>query len=358
MKRWMVLLGVASAAAAACGRGAGTSAESPAAVSGRVVRVETVTVPQGAELYGTVEAERTAAVSSRVMATVTAVLVKPGDPVRVGQVLVEIDPATARGQEAQARGALAQAQAALALAERNFARFQTLAAKGSASQLELDVARMQHEQATGAVAQGEGAVEAAASVARESQVVAPFDGRVAAKLVEVGDLATPGRPLVMVESAAGRRLVLAVPESLLAAGGLKVGSPLSVRIDALAFAGTLKGIVTELDSGANPATHTFTVKVGLPGGAVPTGVSGRAWVASGSRPALAVPRSAVTAVGGLDLVVVRDAGGKARTRAVTVGRSIGEDHIELLSGVSAGEEVVTGLAAVPADGTPVTEARP
>ena len=182
-------------------------------VSARIVRVEAVTVPQGAELYGTVEAERTAAVSSRVMATVTAVLVKPGDPVRAGQVLVEIDPATARGQEAQARGALAQAQAALALAERNFERFQTLAAKGAASQLELDVARMQYEQAKGAVTQGEGAVEAAASVARESRVVAPFDGRVAAKLVEVGDLAAPGRPLVMVESAAGRRLVLPCPRA-------------------------------------------------------------------------------------------------------------------------------------------------
>jgi hypothetical protein len=55
---------------------------------------------------------------------------------------------------------------------------------------------------------------------------------------------------------------------------------------------------------------------------------------------------------------VRDAGGKARTRAVTVGGSVGEDRIELLSGVSAGEEVVAGLAVVPADGTPVTEARP
>jgi hypothetical protein len=66
----------------------------------------------------------------------------------------------------------------------------------------------------------------------------------------------------------------------------------------------------------------------------------------------------VTKVGGLDLGVVRDAGGKARTRAVTVGGSVSEDRIELLSGVSAGEEVATGLAAVPADGTPVVEVRP
>jgi RND family efflux transporter MFP subunit len=358
MRSWKVAIGVVAALAAACGRGTGSSAEAPAAISARVVRVEDVTVPQGAELYGTVEADRIAAVSSRVMATVTAVLVKPGDPVRTGQVLVEIDPATARGQEAQARGALAQAQASLALAERNFERFQALAAKAAASQLELDVARMQYEQAKGAVIQGEGAVEAAASVARESRVVAPFDGRVAAKLVEVGDLAAPGRPLVMVESAAGRRLVLAVPESLLVASSLRVGSKLSVRIDSLPSAGTLEGTVTEIDAGANPASHTFTVKVGVVGAAVPTGVSGRARLVSGSRSVLAVPGSAVFAVGGLDLVVVRDASGKTRSRVVTVGGPVGEDRVELLSGVSAGEEVAVGFEAVPVDGTPVTEAHP
>jgi RND family efflux transporter MFP subunit len=349
MKGWVFLLGVASVVMAACGDGTEKAGEAPGTVSARIVRVEAVTVPQGAELYGTVEAERTAAVSSRVMATVTAVLVKPGDPVRAGQVLVEIDPATARGQEAQARGALA---------ERNFERFQALAAKAAASQLELDVARMQYEQARGAVTQGEGAVEAAASVARESRVVAPFDGRVAAKLVEVGDLAAPGRPLVMVESAAGRRLVVAVPESFVAAGKLRVGARLTVRIDALPSVGALDGIVTELDSGANPATHTFAAKVGLPGAPVPVGVSGRAWLEAGSRQVLAVPRSAVAAAGGLDLVVVRDVGGKTRSRAVTVGEPLGENLIEVLSGVAAGDEILVGLAAVPMDGTLVVEAGP
>ncbi len=352
-----VLIGVASMAAAACGGGAGTSAQTPAPVWGRVVRVEAVTLPQRVELYGTVEAERTAMVSSRVMATVTAVAVRPGDAVTAGQVLVEIDPTTARGQEAQARGALAQAQAAVALGGRNLERFQALAAKGAASQLELDLARMQYEQAKGAEAQGQGALDAAASVARESRVVAPFAGWIVSKLVEVGDLAAPGRPLVVVESASGRRLALAVPETLLVTSGLKLGARLPVRIDALTGSGEIEGTVEEIDSAANPASHTFTVKVNLPGVPVPAGVSGRAWLAAGSRSVLLVPRSAVTLAGGLTLVVVRDSGGKARSRVVTLGAATGEDRVEVLSGVAAGDEVVAGLAVVPADGTPVTEAR-
>src|SRR5664280_656469 len=257
MARTSVLLGMFAIAAAACGGGVKGSETPLAPVGAKVVKVEAGQVPQVVDLYGTVEAERTAAVSSRVMATVTAVRVQPGDVVRQGQVLVEIDPATTRGQEGQARGGLAQAQAALALAERNLERFKALAAKGAASELELDMATMQYQQAKGAVAQGEGAVEATSSVAREWKVVAPFAGRVAAKLVEVGDLAAPGRPLVMVESATGRRLVVAVPETVLAASGLKVGAPVAVRIDTQPGGGA-DGRVSEVYPSADPMSHAFT----------------------------------------------------------------------------------------------------
>ena len=60
------------------------------------------------------------------MAMVTAVHANAGDHVEKGQLLLEIDPQTSKGQVAQARGAQAQAQAGLALAERNYERFQAL----------------------------------------------------------------------------------------------------------------------------------------------------------------------------------------------------------------------------------------
>ncbi len=354
MTRISVLLGVVAIAAAGCGGGS-KGAEAPLApVETQVVKVEAGQVPQIVDLYGTVEAERTAAVSSRVMATVTAVAVQPGDSVRQGQVLVEIDPATARGQEGQAKGGLAQAEAALALAERNLERFKALAAKGAASQLELDMATMQYKQAKGAVTQGEGAVEATSSIARESKVVAPFAGRVTAKLVEVGDLAAPGRPLVMVESAVGRRLVVAVPETVLTASGLKIGMPVAVRLDSRPGQ-EMNGRVSELYPGADPISHAFTVKVAIDG-EVAAGLSGHAAIPVGTRVAVAVPRAALQRMGGLDLVVVRDAHGLSQSRAVTLGGALPDGRVEVLSGLAPGEEVAVGLAQVPPDGTPL-EAR-
>ncbi len=311
---------------------------------------EKASLPERVTLYGTVTADRTAAVSSRVMANVVAVPARVGQAVAAGDVLVEIDPQTARGQEAQAKGALAQAKAALSLAERNYERFKALAASGSASPLELDMARMQYEQAKGAVQQGEGAVDAASSVARESRVTAPFAGRVAARLVEAGDLAAPGRPLVTVESATGRRLVVQVPAGTVAASGLAAGRKLPVTIDGNPAA--LTGTVVEMSPGADPMSHSYTATLELAGAPVATGLTGRALLDAAPRATVLVPEAAVLASGGVTLVAVKDAAGKARTRAVTTGAASG-GKVEILSGLSGGETVLVGLAAPPADGAPV-----
>ncbi len=353
-----VLAAMAAAASlTACGKQAAPTAVEPAPQSVRLSVAERVVEPATTEIAGSVSAEKVTAVSSRVMALVSAVHVQLGDPVRAGQVLVSIDATAAQGQVAQAQGALAQAQAALALAERNFARFQSLAATGSASELELDMARMQDAQARGAVQQAQGAVDAASSVARESQVVAPFAGRVTQRLVEVGDLAAPGRPLVMLESATGRRLALAIPEGLAHAAALKVGDRLAVTLDALPGTAPIAGEVVEISPGADPVTHSYTVKLALPG-EVPSGSAARAAVPTGERELVLVPREARVESGGLTLVVVRDAEGRAQTRVVTLGRSRPDGRIEVLSGLAGGESVALGLPSAPAAGTRLEEVRP
>ncbi len=212
--------------------------------------------------------------------------------------------------------------------------------------------RMQYEQAKGAVQQGEGAVEAASSVARESRVTAPFAGRVSARLVEAGDLAAPGRPLVTVESATGRRLVVQVPAGTVAASGLSVGRKLAVRIDGVAA--DVTGTVVEMSPGADPGSHTYTATLELSGAPVATGLTGHAFLDTAARPSVLVPESAVLTSGGVSLVAVKDDAGRARTRVVTTG-AVSGGKVEILSGLSGGETVLVGLAAPPADGAPVAE---
>jgi RND family efflux transporter MFP subunit len=341
--------------AVGCGRhGDSPDATEAVPLVAPVAAVERISAELRTEIAGTVAATRDSAVSSRVMAMVTAVHVDMGDEVDAGAPLLSIDPVAVEGQVSQARGALVQAEAALALARRNHERYLALAASDSASQLEVDLARSQLDQAQGAVVQARGAVQAASAVARESRVVAPFAGRVVSRLVEVGDLASPGRALVMLESHAGRRLVLAVPESLLERAALGPGAALPVRLDARPDLGEITGRVAALSPGPDPATHAYTVELDLPVDGVAAGAAGRAYLSLGRREGVVVaPPEAIIESGGLTLVVVRDAGGRAQSRVVTLGEHRADGRIEVLSGLSGGETVVTGLAVAPPAGTPI-----
>ena len=327
-------------------------------VSARLAIAERVATDARTGLAGTVAAERSTAVSSRVMAMVTAVQVDLGDTVAAGQTLLSIDPTAAQGQVSQAQGGLAQAEAALTLAKRNLDRFEALAATKSASDLELDMARMQFEQATGAVKQARGAVEAASSVARESRVAAPFAGRVSARLVEVGDLAAPGRPLVTIESSLGRRLVVAVPETVARTAAIAVDLVVAVTLDARPDLGEIPGRIAEISPGPDPVSHSYTVKIDLPALDLPAGAAGRAIFATGHRETVNVPRAALIESGGLTLVVVRDSAGLAQSRVVKTGASRADDTIEILSGLAGGESVALGLAVAPPAGTRLDQVEP
>jgi RND family efflux transporter MFP subunit len=348
----VVALAAATLGLAACGHDEPETANADLKPLGvEVVEVERITEAKPIKVRGVVHAARQAAVSSRVMGPVIQLKVRAGSTVARNQVLLEIQPEAAAGQLGQARGALAQAEAALALAERNYSRFTSLHADNAASELELDMARMQYEQAKGAVEQAEGAVQAASSVADESAVRAPFAGRIVETLVEVGDLATPGRPLVRVESVEGQQMWLNLREGDI--GRVSIGDPIEVQLDARPDLGAIAGEIREIVPSADPATHTFTVKVGLGQIDVPSGFSGRATISGDTTDRLVVPVDAVHRRGGLELVIVRAADGSARTRAVTTGSAIGSDRVEVLSGVNAGESVVVNAPGPVADGTPL-----
>ncbi|HVS13080.1 MAG TPA: efflux RND transporter periplasmic adaptor subunit [Thermoanaerobaculia bacterium] len=350
----VVLLSLPLAGAGGCHRAEEHSAEPLPPVRAELAVAERRIVPERLELQGVVEAEQRSAIATRVMAAVTAVYVDVGDVVRRGQSLVEVAPQMTESGVAQAQGALAQAESALALARRNHERYRALAEVDAASELELDVARMQQEQAEGAVEQARAALAGARDLAGDTRLVAPFAGRVASRMADVGDLAAPGRPLVVIESAASRRLVLAVPESVLARSSPAVGDLLPVSLDARPGA-TLEGRVVLIAAGADPGTHAVRVEVeltGPSGSEVPTGSAARAWLETGAREIVLVPRAVVMTRGGLELIAVVTPEGLTSTRVVTTGAEF-DDSVEILSGLDGGESLIVGLAAPPPAGSPI-----
>jgi RND family efflux transporter MFP subunit len=300
----------------------------------RVQTIEAIKQPAVEEVVGTVQPKLQAIVEAKVSGRITRLPVRLGQSVKQGDVLVEL--AT---QEIQAR--LDQANAAFRQAELDFNRTDNLRKQQAATQSELDAAQARYNVAKASVAEAE-------AVSGYARILAPFDGVVARKLADEGDLAMPGKPLLDLEGRAGLRLVADVP-SLLASRVLP-DAKLAVRVDTLTD--SITGTVTEISPAADPASRTVLMKVDLPETAgLSTGQFGRLAVPVGEATFLFVPPSALVRRGQLEILFVA-ADGKAQMRLVRTGKETPQG-IEILTGLAPGESVVVEGAGNLRDGQPV-----
>jgi multidrug efflux system membrane fusion protein len=356
------------------------NAPQQAAHSVTTVAAAVVEVPVVREAAGTVRARTSASVSSRIMAYVREVRVQQGDSVRAGQLLLTLDPKEldsaqrqveegqreARSMEAEVTGAIAAAKAQLDLAQTTFRRMSDLFQKRSISNQEFDeaqakvrlaeanfeMAQAKRAQLEARIAQAAEAVKSASIMRDYTQITAPFAGVISEKRVEPGNLATPGASLLMIEQAGSFRLEVPVDESLLTT--LKRGQRIEVQMEALDR--SVMAPIAEIVPVVDASTRSITVKLDLPAlGNLRSGMSGRARFADGVTKALVTPITAVRSEGSLQTLFVAD-GGVARNRMVTLGNRRA-DMVEILSGLSEGERVITTLPSTLHDGDRV-EVRP
>lgn len=327
------------------------------------VRTAAVAMTELSEIFeagGVVEARTTATVASRLVAPVLDVRVAPGDRVRAGQELVVLG---GRDLEAQARVARAAstaateavvaiqaeeraAKVALDLAKATFDRVAALHARRSATAQELDQATgalrsAEHQvhamaarvkEATASVERAEASRDVATATEEFLRITAPFDGLVTEKLVEPGNMVSPGQPLVRVEDTRSFRVEVRMDEAR--AAGLTDGQPVEVVLGA-GVGPALAGTISEVSRAVRTDDRTALVKVTVPNTAgLRSGAFARVRFTSGEgRRVLTVPAEAVVANGQVTSVfVVED--GVARLRLVRLrGR-------EVLAGVIEGERVV------------------
>jgi len=298
-------------------------------------RIETVSRPAVEEVVGTVQPKLQAVIEAKVSGRITRLPATLGQSVKQGEVLVEL--ATL---EIQAR--LDQARAALRQAELELNRTTRLHKQNAATQAELDAVQTRHHVAQAAVAEAE-------ALASYGKITAPFDGVVARKLADEGDLAMPGKPLLELEGRAGLRLLADVPGLL--ADRILPAAKLAVRMDTIPNA--LTGTVAEVAPAADPASRTVRVKVDLsaaPG--LRAGQFGRLAVPVSDATFLIVPPPALVRRGQLDILFVA-AEGKAQMRLVRTGKQTAQG-VEILSGLAAGETVVVEGAATLREGQPLS----
>lgn len=335
------------------------------AVSVPVIQVQEKVQPVFYEAVGTVKARLSATVSSKLMGVIQSFNVKEGDAVKQGDLLVVLDERQVAAQLDQARAALSEAQKAEAGAlsaqtaaeagaqrarlsyERNRTMleghaitqeaFETVEAQYKQAQAALKQAQAMVEAARYRIKQAQAAVDAAAVARKDARVLAPFDGRVTAKLADSGALAAPGTPLLTLEREGGFRVDLVVPETYIQS--VRTGQPVEVRIPAAgsaSIAGTVDVIVPSADQGS----RSFIVQVGVSGvEALRSGMFARVSLTIGQQQSIRIPDAAVVREGQLTGVFIVDEKNTARFRLIRTGRTYG-DQVEVISGIKDGTRLI------------------
>ena len=346
-------------------------AAGPIAVT--VARVAMTDVASTIDSGGVVQARTTATITARILAPVREVRVSPGDRVRAGQTLIVLDGgdltagaraarSAALAAEQGSKAAAAEIQAAeagLALARASHDRIASLQAKRSATAQELDNAtatlRSAEARVAGASAralQAESAVDSARAASDQASttasfttIAAPFDGMVTAKMVEPGNMAAPGMPLLRLEDTRGFRLEVRVDESRI--GEIRNGD--SVPIVLGTGTNRVTGTVAEVSRAVDADARAFLVKIALPDApGLRSGEFGKARFGGPPRRALTIPASAIVRRGQLTSVFVVDQG-VATVRLVNVNES------EVLAGLTESEMVILSPPAGVTDGRRVSE---
>lgn len=325
---------------------------SPETVSNvSVVSAQTATIPDEVEAVGTIRAAQTSQLAAQMTGNIVEIRVREGDHVRRGQVLAVIDDAQPRAalDRATAAGLAAQQEISASdsdftLAEATFTRYQTLYDKKSVSPQEFDeikarcqAAQARREIARAGQAQARAALQQAYTALTYAHIVAPFDGLVTERKVDIGTLASAGMPIFTVEDLRHYHLEARVNESDLRY--VRQGQQVSVLIDALGD-DEAKGKVIEVVPAADPASRSFLVKIELPfDTALRSGFFGRAHFTRGARTALLIPRTALVERGQLQGIYVLDQNRIAGLRYITLGRPSAQ-QVEVLAGLQAGEMLI------------------
>jgi multidrug efflux pump subunit AcrA (membrane-fusion protein) len=336
-----------------------------------VITVPSVPVGAAVSLGGTVVPFKDVTFSAQIPGRIKSIAGEEGDHFESGAELIAINDDDLLAQRRSAWANLATAEAALRNAGVQYSReiispyggeqndamggmgsmmkqftnpMQGMMGSGSSPGYDRYAQRYQSgtqvEQARSQIVTARSAIEAIDTKIRDAKSVAPFDGVITKKLVEVGDPVQPGQPLLKFSDMSTLQIKVEVPARLMP--GVKMGMVFPARLDVGDV--DIQARVVQVFPIADPDRHTVTVKLELPQGA-PGGAGMYAEVMINDinakvRELPVVPREALVWRGSLPGVYVMTEDNQRELRLVRIGDDVGVDGVAVLSGLRAGERIV------------------
>lgn len=295
---------------------------------------------------GTIDAENSSNISTRMMGYITKFHVKTGQKVNSGQLLVSINSADISAKKAQVDASIIQANAAFNNAKKDYERFKNLFNSQSASQKELDDITARYEMA-------KAGLEAAFAMRKEVQaqfsylnLTAPFSGTITNTYAKEGDMANPGMPLLSIEGNGNLQVNVLVSENAISM--IKQGMPVKILVKSINK--TIEGKVSEVSNSSKNTGGQYMVKINLLNKVnemksgmfvqVQFPIQTNENIQQSIQKSVWIPESAIIEEGQLKGIYVVGAQKNAILRWIRVGKK-SNNLIEVLSGLTQGEYYIT-----------------
>lgn len=328
----------------------------------RIIKVGEYQIFDTFQFPGSIRPKTESKIESQIQAQVLNVHVSHGSNVKKGDPLITLDDRSLKLRLSQAKetlkGAIAfesqseqeikRSKAVFDQAESNYIRIKKYYETEAATKIDLEKANALYLQAMANLKKAKkGLVAAKAGIRSANEQVkeahvalgftkikAPEAGKILRKMTEPGDLALPGRPLLVLQTKGGLILEAFVGEGLIK--NTSKGDETVVVIDSLGK--KVRGVIHEIVPYADINTRTFLVKVSIPylKGVYP-GMYGRLFIPGMERKAVIIPEDFLLKTGQLEMVYLKSGGDWLKIHIKTGIKT--DNGVEVLSGLIAGDEI-------------------
>ncbi|WP_321481261.1 efflux RND transporter periplasmic adaptor subunit [uncultured Bacteroides sp.] len=326
-----------------CGSGADKKENAVAPVAVQTVK-PTFQNERGIMANGWIQSKEIARLGTRMMGSVTSIRVKKGDKVVKGQLLLTISDEELGAKKAQAEAMIREAEAAYNQAKKDEERFAILYARKSVSAKEYENVNLQFQSMKSKLETARQMKKEVVANQAYTRITAPFAGNVSQINIDLGALANPGMPLIVIEKGGD----LVVESSLNESDIYKVKKGMSATVKVKSAGLTFNAPIIEKSRSSMESGGQYKITIQVPDvdkGKVYSGMYANVLIpiSEGEKvqsiPNLLIPTKALIDKDGLTGVFVVSNSNTAMLRWIRIGQAIG-DQTEVLSGLKKNEMII------------------
>lgn len=315
-----------------------------------VREIKPLVINKGLTFSGRIEAKKTSDLSTRLMGKITSINVNIGDAVSKGNVLFTISKSDLSAKKSQLQSQKKQAQVVLNNLKKDKERTEILFSKKSATAKQLDDINTAYYTAEAKLTTISSAIDEINSNLEYATVKAPFDGFISAKHTQVGNISSPGIPVISIVSK-DYKAKITVPESHIK--NMKVGNKVTLKVPSQDI--ITSATITQVSPSGSFSAGQFIVTVvpNEPNYNLRDGLYAQVNINSSNEEVILLNENEIVTRGQLTGVFTLNNNNEAILNWIRIGRKTNGQYLAL-SGVKTGDKVITSSGQKLLDGQKVS----